>query len=308
MTFSFADNIFNNINKKTNANKLSINRQAGVNDIDPVNITAYNSGVEWQRDNVYYGLTPTKTKGAFINKFSEFITSFKFLTPEALGIIADQDGDPKANNQYDPQGRWKINNQPLPKTMWTEGNFEISITVLFNSKNGLGTQVTKMMTARPDELFTLNYTPVRITVGGIPIGTSYYKLSSITPKEFHPNIELVPWDLENYGTGWKFIFYEIDNAQEITRTEENTTTYASNFEITNAVTEKVGLKFGGSTTNTQKSTFSVKTTLNSDFLGEATLTFDQPIITGFSNGIYSTREITTGNYLSISVEPKRISN
>lgn len=262
-----------------------------INSIDQINIDAYNSGVEWHRDFVYYGLTPNNSTGKLKNNYSEFITSFKFLNSNALGIIADQDGDPKPINTL-----WR----GINSTSWTEGNFEIRITILINAKNGLGNELTKMMSVNPRDLFELKYQKL---LGGLK-----YNLIGVTPKEYNPNIELLPWDLENYGTAWKFIFYEIDNAQEVINSFENTTTYATNFEISGTFSEKtkIGFKFGASATFVEKKTFSVKTTLTSDFLGEATLTFDQPIITGASGGNYITREITTGNLLSISVEPKRV--
>ncbi|MEZ2338853.1 hypothetical protein AB6735_24615 [Mucilaginibacter sp. RCC_168] len=296
-SFSFADDAFNGINnnKEQKTNNLGIQRVAASNDIDPVNIAAFNSGDEWQRDYVYYGLTPTNTKGAFRNNYSEVITSFKFLTPNALGIIADQDGDPKANSVMKILRSGQV---LIPA--WTDGNFEFSITVLINAKNGVGSELQKIMSVKPSDLFDIQY---QIEDHGF---FKDYKFVSAVPKEYHPNIELVPWDLENYGTAWKFIFYEIDNAQEVTQTFENSTTYAANFEITDAISKKIGLKFGASATTNTKNTYSVKTTLNSDFLGEAVLSFDQPIITNVSNGSYTTREITSGNVLSISVEPKKI--
>lgn len=273
------------------------------NAIDQVNVDAYNSGSEWHRDYVYYGITPTNPNGAFKNNYSEFITSFKFLSGDNLGIIADQDGDPKANKGYRTRAGVVTGWGSEPRTMWTDGKFEIRITILINAKNGLGNEVTKMMDVNGSDLFELQYeTIIDNNSWGKILG-----LKSIIPKEYHPNIEILPWDLENYGTAWKFIFYEIDPAQEVTNTYENTTTYATNFGFDAQIGKsKVGPKFGFTATTSEKKSFSVKTTLTSDFLGEATLTFDQPVIIGYSNGVYNTREITTGNNISISVEPRKV--
>lgn len=291
-TFSFADEAFNGMVSKTA--KSSTGRVVSPGNIDPVNVAAYNSGNEWHRDYVYYGITAAAPNGTFRNNYSEFITSFKFLTPNALGIISDQDEDPKASNLYSVFD-W---NPPIPKWPWSEGNFEFSITILINAKNGIGNEITKLISVSPYDLFDLYYEPV----GNTSVLKYTYKLKSITPKEFHPNVELIPWDLQNYGTAWKFIIYEKDNAQEVINTFENSSTFAANFGLD----LKIGLKFGASLTTTSKNSFSVKTTLTSDFLGEATLSFDQPIIIGQSNGNYITREITTGNLLSLSVEPRKV--
>ncbi len=307
LSFEFIDAAFDGT--KTPVTGKVVNREAAgpgnPNAIDQINIDAYNSGVEWHRDHVYYGLTPTNPNGKFRNNYSEFITSFKFLTPNALGMIADQDGDPKPINGYG-QGRWPgQSGQRNPG--WYDGNFEFRITVLINSKNGLGNELVKIISVNPRDLFDLQYRYVR-RIYMKPYYLDVYELSSVIPKEFNPNVELLPWDLENYGTAWKFIFYEIDNAQEVTNSFENTTTYAGNFSFEpsfNAIA-KLGLKFGASATTTEKRTYAVKTTLTSDFLGEATLSFDQPVIIGTSGSNYLTREITTGNILSISVEPRRV--
>ncbi|MDB4921037.1 hypothetical protein [Mucilaginibacter sp.] len=298
LVLNFADEAFNNVNPKVKTNKLSPNRVTGASGIDPINIAAYNSGNEWHRDYIYYGLTASNPRGQFKNNYSEFITTMRFLTPDALNMIADQDGDPKMNPAYGHHPGFK----DFPSTMWTDGNFEFRITVLINSKNGLGNDLTKVISVRPGDLFDLQYTMEESK----PLKILIYKLKSITPKEYHPNVELVPWDLQNYGTAWKFIVYEYDNSQEVTQSYENTTTFAANFEITNSSIEKIGLKFGASATTSEKRTFSVKTTLTSDYLGEATLSFDQPVITSFDGTNYNTREITTGNILSLGIEPKRV--
>lgn len=110
--------------------------------------------------------------------------------------------------------------------------------------------------------------------------------------------------------GLEIYFYEVDGTQEETKSYENTTTFATNFgfEPQFASVAKLGLKFGETATTTDKRTYSIKTMLGSDNLAEVILTFDQPIIIGMSNGSYVTREITNGNVLSISVEPRRNNN
>lgn len=272
------------------------------NPIDQVNIDAYNSGIEWHRDYVYYGITPSNPNGKFRNYYSEFITSFK-LSPNAIGIISDQDGDPKLNNVYAEGNAYQTDR----RTMWTDGNFEFRITVLINAKNGAGNEYVRQMSVSPYDLFNLHYEVVREM--NFPLKGKIYELKSIDSKEFHPNIEIVPWNLESYGTAWKFIFYEVDGTQEETKSYENTTTFATNFEISSGGEKtKVGFKFGASATTSEKRTYSIKTMLGSDNLAEAILTFDQPVIIGTSSNNYITREITNGNVLSISVEPRRNNN
>ncbi|RQO75340.1 hypothetical protein DBR43_08260 [Pedobacter sp. KBW06] len=306
LSFAFANEAFNGVNKK-----VMTERVVNSTDIDPVNIEAYNSGNEWQRDYVYYGLTASNQKGQLKRNYSEYITSFKFLTPNALGIIADQDEDPRPNYKFMTGYR---GNKDVSIPMWTEGNFEFWITVLINARNGIGSQNVYVMSAGPNDLFDVQYKMVdQIKLGFPKIDIKFYEITGITPKEFNPNIRLVPWDLESYGTAWKFIVYEKDNAQTETKTYENETTYAANFGVEFGATAKLGFKFGASATTRNKITHSVATTLTSDFLGEAVVTFDQPIITGTfldpSGAMkYKTFEIPSGNIYSISIEPKNIFN
>ena len=54
----------------------------------------------WQRDYIYYNITPNTTKGPFNNNFKEHLVSFEMLGDPrtALNKIADQAGDPKYEN------------------------------------------------------------------------------------------------------------------------------------------------------------------------------------------------------------------
>jgi hypothetical protein len=274
-SYSFADKAFDGIHPSVEAG-----RTATSSEIDPAVINAYNLKMDWHRDHIYYGLTPTTTKGNFKNNYSEFISSFTIENVVSLDNFSDQTGDP----QYK---KVRKKNQP----MWTEGSFEFKITVIINSKNGVGTELNKVFSVKGSDLFTLEYKKALLL----------YFLKSITPKSYNPNLELVPWDLQNYGTAWKFLVYEYDPAQQTEHFHENTTKFAANFDVET----KIGLKFGGSAAIEDKRSFMLKTTLDSDYLGDAILGFDYPVITGVSNSVYSFREIKTGTVKMI-VEPKRL--
>jgi hypothetical protein len=288
-SYRFADAVFDGINGKTQNHSARV-----TSEIDVANIDAYFSGVEWHRDYVYYGLTPTNPIGTFRHQYSEFIASIKFASSSALGIMSDQSGDPFPVYVKSASG----------SPSWIDGTYEFHVKVLINARNGTGNELTKIFTAKGSDLFSISYRR----------DTSFpylYRVSSITPREYYPNIELIPWDLESYGMAWKFIFYEKDAVQTAVESRENTSTFGTNFgiDVTTGEKTKLGLKFGGSTSTSQKTTYSVTTHLDSDFLGEAILTFDQPIIISASMTTwpfrYTTREITTG-LLSVSIEPKQV--
>lgn len=294
-SFSFADEAFDGINGKAPGNnRLTLS-------IDQQNIDAYNSGAEWQRDYVYYGITPANTTGKFSNHFSEFIASFNFTKPEQLGLISDQTNDPKV-----------VSSSMFAPPMWTDGRFEIRISIFINAKNAVGQELRKSFTATGNDLFTINYDSTKWLIAGL----WKYTYKSVTPKVYYPNIEILPWDLDLYGSVWKFAVSEFDPSEEITRTVTNTTTYGSNFEINVSTGEKlkIGGKFGASATTTHTETYQYKTTLSSEDLAEGVLDFRSPVIIGISQiyipfigyrTIYNTYEVSTG-IVSFSVEPKRV--
>lgn len=263
-------------------------------EVDPKVIDAYEAGGEWQRDYVYYNIDPQNSEGKFRNNYSEFITSIKINEPTGLDKISDAEEDPELIKES--SFNW----------YWTEGHFEFQIDIFINAKNGIGDKITKMFPVDADDLFSLHQ--VKPCRGCVP------RYESITPIWASINIELVPWNLENYSTGWKFSIYEVDASSETTHTVEHSSSFASNFEFSQEWDDiiKVGAKFGGQQTTTSKETYTVTTKQDSDYLGDTSLTFDQPIITdvdtrtGRTGNIittYDIREISTG-WVSITVMPK----
>ncbi|WP_018631059.1 hypothetical protein [Niabella aurantiaca] len=265
---------------------------------DATAITAFKNNYDWQRDYIYYGLTPTIPKGKLKQNYSEYLSYFHFpyeTAAEAFSKISDQSPDPAYNPII-------TTSQYNSGSYWTDGYFEFQVDVLINGINGAGQTLTKYFTARADQLFYLEYEPYT------PI---YYRIKKVGALLFNPNLELIPWDLQSYGMAWKFRISEKDPSEERTYSQESTSTFATNFEVDVSGGEKVkvGMKFGLSSTTTHKSTFTQRYMLNSDDLGEAILTFDQPIIVmqqGTDNfPVYHLRAITSGWY-AIAVEPRRV--
>lgn len=298
-SFKFWDLAFDNLSKNDIAARVGlINLLSNNWSIDKVNVDAYNAGAEWQRDYVYYGITPGTPNGVFTNRFSEFITSFQFVKGDDVNNVADQAGD--------PQPRGMVFADPATTNLWTEGNFEFRVSIFINAKNGVGMELKKGFSARGTDLFDLQYE-------GFPIIHQYH-LVGVTPRAYNPNIEIVPWDLDSYGSAWKFAVSEYDPVEEHTRTVTNTTTFGGNFEINLNTGEKtkIGGKFGLSLTTQHVTQYTYKFTTGNDDFFEGILDFRTPVITGMqqlginpNRQIYTTYEVTTG-YISMSVEPKRI--
>lgn len=292
-SFEFADDSFNGLKHKTKSAYI------GKSDIPPFVIDAYNSGLEWHRDNIYYGLSSTKQSGGFNYGIYEYLSSFELQTDSWYRDIADQSDDPKIVPYID---------------LWTDGAFEFKIVVLIGGKNGVGSTVTKIFPAKGTDIMEPTYTKCYGPRGGPYTCTNYYTVNNIVGKPYNPNVELEEWNLQDYSTAWKLSVYEVDNSQEIVSTEQVSTEFATNFEISSAgEDEKVGFKFGASSKVINTSTFSIKTKMESDYIGDAVLKFSDPIIVGEKYNLrdpsrlegYYLNEIGTGGYLKMVIMPKR---
>ncbi|WP_406826489.1 hypothetical protein [Pedobacter sp. KACC 23697] len=282
--------------------------------IDERVIEAFDLGLDWHRDYIYYGLNPAQnvTRGKFNNSYQEHIVSIK-LKDNNYGKISDSDSDPKSVDEYS----YRPGDRPLP-VLWTDGYFDIRISILINSKNGGSSQIEKAFSLKGSDLFDVVYQRDGNSL-------RHYRVS-ITPKECFLNEPIAAWDLENYGSQWKFIAKEFDLSQDITLSYTNTTTYATNFQYDVGFGEKVkvGAKFGATLTESNTNSFQVKTTVGSDDLGEGILEFSTPIILRkerveytpsrpprdgsqppYYKDRYVTNDVSTGSML-ISVEPKKI--
>ncbi len=130
VVYKFVDDLFDrelNLSKSVNNNNQ---RTIPEGQLDPKIVDAFNiyqMADGWQRDYVYYGITPSSPNGQFSYDFVEHIRSFVF-TGDALSIyfnIADQTGDPFIKTGKKNSG-------------WTDGSFEIRANILIQSKNGIG--------------------------------------------------------------------------------------------------------------------------------------------------------------------------
>ena len=105
----------------------------------------YKDADGWQRDYVYYGITPASPNGEFSYDFREHITSFRLQGQDALATfkeLADHSRDPGVKTL-------KFGNE----TGWTDGQFELWFTVFLNGFSSLNVGFA----AGPEYLFNLKY-------------------------------------------------------------------------------------------------------------------------------------------------------
>lgn len=267
--------------------------------IDSKLITAYNTYINadgWQRDQIYYNITPNQQRGQFDNTFEERVAYLGGIgDPNAFYTkIVQPTTDPHADKH-----RANGNSQH-----WTDGFFEFKLIALINSKSGLGATLTKVFSVNPRDLFFLHYK----RTSNNWFGQDWYELDYVTYPNSVPvdyNISLFKWDLQNISTQVKLTLYETDIATTITETFTNSAEFANNFEANLGFFEKVGLKFGGSAKTSNTQSYSVARTLNDDFLGDAVFDFSDKVI-NYSNGVVTdVKDYNFGNYCRLNIIPKR---
>ena len=298
--YEFIDEVFNGINPPITTkadylyddaeNQFILNayREMGVN------------GYKWQRDNIYYGFTSTSdenTHGAIDRSVVEWMGWF-YLEAEALNKIADQEGvDPLVKDKS------VVNTGNTPAVQagfWTDGQFEFKIDVLINNISGLGSSITKYFFCDPIQLFEMEYDFVS-KVGE----RRTYKRTGVhkSLQGKYLNIDLVTWDLESNGFSWKFLISEIDDQQQETRRDSNTSEFAANF----SGGFKIGINFGVSVKDTRTNEYTLVTYKNSDDLGTLELNFSDPVILGEHPSMpnyYSTFNLKN-RYVELQVIPRK---
>lgn len=281
--------------------------------IDAYNIFDGQVVSPWHRDNIYYQLTPTQTINNWVGgKYVEAITYFRLQgNPEQVwNIMSNQ----TTGSNPDPQNAntdWN-RNRLAP---WTDGQFEIGISVTDNSKQRGTINTTLAFDARPDQLFTYHHeTVVRRRGFIIRWNRTYYKpiISGFKGMDFLDNtnslttLHIHPWDLREYSNLWTYEFKELDFTTEFTESSSNTRKYNTNFELTLPEIKKVGLKLGGSLEETETFSRSFKWVEGNDFLGEFDYHFDTNILNKnpCNNQLYP--RLNTSTRVQVEVRPVQV--
>lgn len=289
--YEFLSENFDGISKKQMANKGVTTMSECIN--CPVNVKVSNAydiwltqGAEnfWQRDHIYYSITPSSPNGPLDPSFQEHLTGLKFKDGmQGYNKITDQ------NDPYATEGVLAV---------WTEGDYEFALTALINNTIGLGSTITKLFPVKPQDLFQVNYERVP------PFMMA--RIVSITPKQYNLNVPIASWDIKNNGIGWKLTLAEVDPSQTTTHNNTVTSQFATNF----GADVKIGLKFGATATFTTQNTYTLVTQLDDDMLGETAMFFYDPVITydDIIPGVgpaYYFKDYDTG-WALLTVQPKKV--
>ncbi len=229
-------------------------------------------GLNSPRDYVYYGIAPELgvNEGSFNNRYKEYITSFKMKSMSSI------------NNWYND-----------PASDYTDGELEFVIEIVYINNQGGLDNTTKVLSINRAELERM--------------GGRCQCIPSGSPRTVTVNEAIIPWDFRRYGDTWKFIVIEHDQAGE----EEYTTKVESKFGLNfKSNGEKEGSVFGGEASFTKSNTYTFKTTIASDRLGEAILFFDDPLVLEKpssrrrSGTVQVPYTISTGT-IELTVQPKK---
>lgn len=305
MRFSFADNVFNNTSsgssntilakplaKAVVANPLSGPRPGGSGSNPVIGqsnaityysaadsevkaiIDAKNSGAEWVRDNIYYGINPSTgvDRGPLKRNVKECLTYMRFINPtQVFDVIGKNPGDPQpVDNTYIYQE-------------WTNGSYEFRLTVLINTKNGPSAEVHHTFYCKPSDLFVIGYKyGGHANEGPVPAFREPYVGAANNYKLPVP-IPIAGWDLENTSFGWQVYLIKYNSQATQTTSVTTTNTYASNFEFSATFGEKIkiGPKFGGSATTTNTNTYQLQRIYGSSDFGDAILNYSDPVFLSY---------------------------
>lgn len=257
----------------------------------------------WQRDYIYYGLTPTILSGGINGKYREYITSFK-MSGDANSAYRKISGvqDPKQVSNY------RINTS----SGWTDGNYEFRVYCYFGAKSSNnGASDTKTFYANPSDLFELSYT--EYTTGTWFWRKTYFKTDIIATKKINlldpkfSKVQFETWDLNRFANEWKFEFEEVDIPTEITKSESFSQKYNANFSIepSTGILKKIGLKFGASYEQTQSNSYVMKWTEQSNNLSQAIIPFYDNVVNKNNYGKIYVRSYSTGA-IEFEIQPIQV--
>lgn len=273
----------NNFSNKITVNNGGNNGSTSYPRVDPIHQQAYDVYQNytlggWQRDYIYYGLTPTNTEGGINPTYREELNSFKLSgsPQDAYYKIASQQ-DPRLVTDFVPYNNGF--------TGWTDGSFEFGILLYYGAKNSnLGITLRKGFPANPNDLFEITYIPHPNVLIANVWKVKKAQITGLKMMDFYtnpdPRVQFSVWDLANYSNQFKLEFEEIDVATTYTGTVTQSNKYNMNFSLdpTFGILKKIGLKFGASYEDTKGNTYVTQYTEVSDKLGDVDVNFYDNVV------------------------------
>ncbi len=246
----------------------------------------------FQRDYIYYGITPEKRKGSLNHSVSEYISYIK-LGNNMYTKISDQDekglkkNDPKIITSETSKKKRELTHEELMDRLWTKGAFDFRFEIM--SGKGDHPQIV-FVPLRPDEIWDFNLHVHRRHSTSFRRSKYIYTIdpSKFTPKKVYlgdDEVFIGKWNLEQDGLYRYIKIYEEDESAEITETETYENSYTLKATVNNGSKFNIGLAESNISSsvesqNTTKKTksYTIKRKQESDFLGVTCIYFYDPIV------------------------------
>ncbi|MBN1683860.1 MAG: hypothetical protein JW855_00230 [Gammaproteobacteria bacterium] len=251
----------------------------------------------FQRDFIYYGITPQKQTGSLNRSVSEYI-SYIEVDPNAYFTIPNERNSPAGHNdpyidnyEYERKRRPATEAELLEK-MWTEGAYNFRFEV---STSTMSEAQVKLIPLRPDQLWDFNV-DLQYTHSTWFRSSKYaYK---IDPNKFiskpcflEKMIDLGKWNIAEEALYRMVTVYEEDSGAEEEHTKTFEMIYAHKTNFSGDVKLNIGLKKAGSNVGgggtagvedsvTEKVTKSITIRIKNspNLLGKTKIFFYDPII------------------------------
>lgn len=236
----------------------------------------------WQRDNLYYQLTPSNTEDFYVGDYyKEAVTYFRLSGNPYLVFnqISNQQSGPNPDPVLEHEN-WATN------PAWADGSFEIQINVRHGSKSDEFINKVLYFPASPSDLFEIEHqTERKRRKWWHWWNTTYYrtKINGFKGMDFtSTNINDIQlyvesWDLNDYSNRWNYHVSEIDTSIENTISTTSARKYNANFEVSGSI-KKIGLKLGAELELNESETRQLKWIDQNDFLGEVNVNFGDRIL------------------------------
>ncbi len=290
-------------------------------EIDANVIRAYNvfgrQNGRYQRDNIYYGMTNDIASGILNINMREFLYKIKFVNAFSNAIydstIEGSSRDGYFTGEYENKGKQKNIDELRGLDFRIEGNLELRFNVICGIYGGIASNTKLVVTVPVRDLFTFNKVLVeKREKSWIVWRNKYvYKIDSncLVPKWYVVNKQLPIsignlWNLRTSSSVVRIFVEEFDAGEEYTIHGVYTSTYSSTAgtEVTDG---NVKNGYGTDKTETEQVEYTIKTTNQSDDLGDVYLDYLDPVILSANGGKYKMNVYSTGT-VDMMIMPKRI--
>lgn len=274
----------------------------------------------FQRDYIYYGITPQNQTGNLNRSVSEYISFIQVDANSYFNIAnepgtKDYYGDPKISNHTVTQEKRGLSEEELLDRMWTKGSYNFKFEILTSTQEQ--SQVV-YVPLKPNELWDFNIshsyrhsTWFRHSKNTYTIDANKFTSKPVVLKE---KISLGKWDISEEALFRYIKISEEDSGAEVTETETYEMSKALKTNFSGNAKIGIGLKgkegeAGASasveSTTTEKITksYTIKRKIDSDQLGKIRIYFYDPLVHKVENGVCELHTYYSGHVkVGISVE------